>query len=130
MLSMPSRDASVVLSVALTLVACASAPPPEPALCPAPSRPRSAPVRARRRVRIARVVPGAHGGVLVPESAVTLDPTGVVVFVVEHGRARRRTVSPAAREDGRARIEGVREGERVLVDPRGLYDGEAVVAPE
>ncbi|MEE4303603.1 MAG: efflux RND transporter periplasmic adaptor subunit [Wenzhouxiangella sp.] len=72
-----------------------------------------------------RVILERHEGVVVPPASVVRRPAGEVVYVVEGGRARQRSVRAGLRGDGWVEIaEGLEAGETVVVDGAGfLTDG-------
>ncbi|MDX8402293.1 MAG: efflux RND transporter periplasmic adaptor subunit [Mariprofundaceae bacterium] len=67
-------------------------------------------------------------GIVVPEAAVVLRPSGSVVYVVENGTARERRVRVGVRLDGAVEIlDGLRGDERIALDGAAwLSDGAAV----
>jgi HlyD family secretion protein len=68
-------------------------------------------------------------GATVPLAAVSRAAGAEAVFVVENGRARRRSIRLGAVGARQAVVlEGLAEGERIILDPRALKDG-ARVAP-
>ncbi len=78
------------------------------------------------------IVTGTRAGVLqIAERAVLTTAGGPVIFVVQAGRAVRRTVTLGDRQDGRVEAtSGVRPGELVVVEGQeGLTDNQAV-APQ
>ena len=70
----------------------------------------------------------ANGAVSVPAASVVREGSSSAVYVVEGGRARRRTVVLGAQGADRDEVRsGVVEGERVVVrDADKLHDGQAV----
>lgn len=77
---------------------------------------------------------GVRPGLYVPAGAVYAGDAGAVVFVVDAGRARARTVSVGLRSGGRRRVlDGVAEGELVVASvddalARRLGNGAPIVA--
>lgn len=70
-------------------------------------------------------------GPTVPLEAVSHGPSGSVVYVVENGRARRRTIRLGIVGSKRAQvIEGLSEGESVILTPSALRDDQRVAAAE
>ena len=66
-------------------------------------------------------------GLLIPETAVLRGDDGARVFVVEGGRARMRSVHLGSMGGGRMIVlDGLREGETVVVEPKDLSDGQRV----
>jgi RND family efflux transporter MFP subunit len=79
--------------------------------------------------REAAAEPSALKGVLVPAAAVAQRDGRSVVFVVDGGRARQRTVAPAARDVGTMKLlpDAVKAGEQVVLSPPdALQDGTEV----
>jgi membrane fusion protein (multidrug efflux system) len=75
------------------------------------------------------VVTGSRPEVLqIPEQAVMTTAAGSIVFVVDGGRAGRRSVTLGERRQGSVEVKsGVRAGERVVVEGQeGLTDNQAV----
>lgn len=70
--------------------------------------------------------------VVIPLSAITWQGKEAFVFVVEEGRARRRSVKVGIREGNRCQItEGLQAGERLILrGARGLKDGDEVKVEE
>ncbi|HEX4978713.1 MAG TPA: biotin/lipoyl-binding protein [Acidimicrobiales bacterium] len=67
---------------------------------------------------------------VVPESALLRDDAGTVVFVVEDGRARAREVDVLGTDGTTAAVKGseLRSGDRVILAPRTVEDGERVAS--
>lgn len=98
-------------------------------LAPRPSTAGSMPLRAGTHVRTTILASQAGGSIVLPTSAVLIkDGTTHVVYVArdEPGTFERRTVTVGRPYRGRIPIlEGVRPGERVVVDNALLLDGAA-----
>lgn len=78
------------------------------------------PAEARYRERVAE-------GLLLPAGAVRAEEGQGVVYVLEGDKARRRPVRLLAQESGKAVVEGLPEGARVIYPiPEGLRDGDPV----
>ncbi len=109
-------------------------------VAPAPAPGREAP---SYRVRLDLEVPGEEKGlksgmsaeisldlgetgpgVLVPDSAITGDEGRERVLVVEAGRVRSRRVKILGSDGVQAVVEGLSEGERVVIDPARVKEGQ------
>lgn len=73
----------------------------------------------------ARFVPDA---LLVPSAAILPDANAFTVWVIDNGRASKRTVQVGTRDADRAQVQsGVRDGDLVIVNPpSGLREGQRV----
>jgi RND family efflux transporter MFP subunit len=82
--------------------------------------------------RAAGRAPVPSGGVLVPADAVRGDGAAAVVFVVVEGKAQRRAVKLGRTIGGQRQVlEGVRDGDRVILSPPStLEDGARVTISE
>lgn len=79
----------------------------------------------------AEIVLQRHGGLIVPPASVVRRPAGEVVYVVDNSRALERRVETGLRDaDWIEILDGVSEGERVVVDGAGFMTDGAKVAVE
>jgi len=78
------------------------------------------------RVRISTGQP--RGRLLLPKEAVLDEGNGVyVVFILDGNKARRQEVHvTAAGQDHTEALSGLRQGQQVILDPSGLFDGDLV----
>jgi RND family efflux transporter MFP subunit len=84
--------------------------------CKAEVREPGAALRAGTYAQV-RIVTGTENSIAVPERAVLHTEKGFGAFVVEGGVARARSLKLGLRVDGQVEVlEGLREGERVVVD--------------
>lgn len=69
-----------------------------------------------------------HGALVVPEQSVALRPAGTVAYVPEGDVARQRVVKTGILRDGEIEIlEGLKEGETVVLDGAGLLSDGAKI---
>jgi multidrug efflux pump subunit AcrA (membrane-fusion protein) len=75
------------------------------------------------------VIVGVHrGALLIPEQAVVLRPTGMVVYLPENDVARERAIKAGLTREGEMEIlSGLKAGETVIVDGAGLLSNGAKV---
>ena len=72
---------------------------------------------------------GSQGALLVPASAVIQGSDGPAVYVLGSGKAQRRPVRTGAADGEQVAVtEGLNEGERVIINPSGIVDGQIVIA--
>lgn len=77
------------------------------------------------------VVDASKRGVFVPESAVVTFAGIQKIFTVEEGKAQEREVKTGKKREGKVEItQGLSGGERVVVEPGTLRDGQLVVVEQ
>ena len=90
-----------------------------------PDTPRAAPVGLTVTANI--VMDAKTDGITVPRSAILTQAETSVVFVAVDGKASRRVVTIVAWPAVRLEVtDGLTVGDRLIVDPTGLTDGQAV----
>ncbi len=124
------REGGAAVEARLTVISPAGDPASRRILIKA-DLPPGAGLREGAFVRIRLPATVTEAPVLVPRSAVVERGALTTVFVVRDGRAWLRYISPGAGVgDAVEARAGLRSGERVVLDPRGIADGTPVMVTD